>query len=58
MNATRKTHLFDFPKHSDKIFAHKFLQIGLRPATGAKQFGQEVGVTGHILQTEGCAGNT
>jgi hypothetical protein len=55
---TRKAHLFDFPKHSNEILADKFLQVGLCPATGTKQFSQQVGVTGHILQAEGCAGNT
>lgn len=54
----RKAHLFDLLKHSNKILADKFLQVSLRPATGAKQFGQQVGVTGHVLQPEGCAGNT
>ena len=53
-----KAHLFDFLKHSNEIPSDKFLQVSLRPATGAKQFGQQVGVTGHVLQAEGCAGNT
>ena len=53
----RSAYLFDFPKHSNEIFADQFLQISFRPATGAQQFGQQVGVTRHILQAEGCAGN-
>jgi hypothetical protein len=47
--AGRKSHLFDSPEHSNEIFAHKLLQISFRPATGAEQFRQEVGVTRHIL---------
>lgn len=57
-DAGRKAHLFDFPEHSNEIFTHKLLKISFRPATGAEQFRQKVGVTRHVLQAQGCAANT